>query len=182
MKTILKYTAAAAVLLACVGPPALAQNRDSNGRSDRGPQTSHRYEGARQHSNRNPGDYRRPLTRPGSNRSNRPNYGNRPGYVSRPNDGRYRNPYRPSPDHRLSYSHGYVRPGYVDHGPRYNWSRGDRLRAHYRGSIYVVNNYYDYDLRRPPHGYRWVCDDFGTYLLVAIATDIVADLIWSAAY
>ncbi|HEY9540398.1 MAG TPA: RcnB family protein, partial [Luteimonas sp.] len=59
------------------------------------------------------------------------------------------------------------------------WSRGHRYyRAGY-GRTYVVNDYYSYGLRRPPSGYYWRRSDAGDYLLVAIATGIIADLILS---
>ena len=42
---------------------------------------------------------------------------------------------------------------------------------------YVVNDYYDYDLRQPPRGYHWRRDDRGDFLLVAIATGIIAEVL-----
>src|SRR3546814_4733173 len=70
------------------------------------------------------------------------------------------------------------RPVVVHRGPP-RWSRGHRYyRAGY-GRTYVVNDYYSYGLRRPPSGYYWRRSDAGDYLLVAIATGIIADLILS---
>ncbi|MES1156159.1 MAG: RcnB family protein [Alphaproteobacteria bacterium] len=68
----------------------------------------------------------------------------------------------------------YGRPGYQ---PGYHaWGRGDRLPSYYR-SHYVVVDYRHEHLRRPPHGYHWVRDDRGEYLLVGIATGLIADLL-----
>src|SRR3546814_3035210 len=70
------------------------------------------------------------------------------------------------------------RPVVVHRGPP-RWSRGHRYyRAGY-GRTYVVNDYYSYGLRRPPSGYYWRRSDAGDYLLVAIATGLIADLILS---
>lgn len=55
------------------------------------------------------------------------------------------------------------------HGP---WRRGYR----YRGPTYVVQNYGYYRLRHPPRGYRWVQADNNDFLLVALATGIIADI------
>jgi Ni/Co efflux regulator RcnB len=68
----------------------------------------------------------------------------------------------------------YGRPGFVlGYHP---WARGDRLPAYY-GSRYYVRDYRYYHLRPPPRGYRWVRDDRGDFLLAAIATGIIADVI-----
>ncbi|MCW0373745.1 RcnB family protein [Xanthomonas sacchari] len=75
----------------------------------------------------------------------------------------YRDGYRNGPDVV------YYRPG----PPR--WARGQR----YYGPNYVVYDYDRYQVRRPPYGYRWVRDDTGNLLLVAIATGIIADLVLS---
>lgn len=47
----------------------------------------------------------------------------------------------------------------------------------YGGPIYVVDDYYRYDVRRPPRGYHWVRDDAGNLIMVAIATGIIADIV-----
>lgn len=41
----------------------------------------------------------------------------------------------------------------------------------------MVDRYPDYHLRRPPPGYHWVRDDRGNFLMVAIATGIIADIL-----
>ena len=57
------------------------------------------------------------------------------------------------------------------------WARGQRYKDYYRGPVYVVNDYPRYHVRQPPRGYRWVRDDRGNLLMVAIATGIIADLV-----
>lgn len=41
----------------------------------------------------------------------------------------------------------------------------------------MVQDYRGYGLRHPPRGHRWVRDDYGDYLLVAITTGLIVDLI-----
>ncbi|MDR2871323.1 MAG: RcnB family protein [Xanthomonadaceae bacterium] len=85
-------------------------------------------------------------------------------------------PYRQGANYRSS-SPGYGSPRWESKGPRYHWSRGERLHAHYRGPVYAVNDYHYYGLRRPPQDYRWMRDGYGDFLLVAVATGIVIDLV-----
>jgi Ni/Co efflux regulator RcnB len=61
-------------------------------------------------------------------------------------------------------------------GPDHNWHRGDRLPQRYRSHQYVVNDWRDHHLRPPPRGYHWV-QSGGDYVLAAIATGVIADLI-----
>ena len=78
---------------------------------------------------------------------------------------------------RVIYRDRYVpRPVVVHRGPP-RWARGHRYYGPGYGRTYVVNDYYNYGLRRPPSGYYWRRSDAGDYLLVAIATGIIADLI-----
>jgi Ni/Co efflux regulator RcnB len=65
-----------------------------------------------------------------------------------------------------------------DRGRHEGWyRRGGYLPAEYRGTRYVVYDWRRYDLREPPRGYRWVRSDNGDYLLVAIATGVIVDLL-----
>lgn len=86
-------------------------------------------------------------------------------------------------DYRQGYREGYrdadYRPGPPPHAPAwgYRYSRGARYYDAYRGPVYVVDRYPDYHLRRPPYGYHWVRDDRGNFLMVAIATGIIADIL-----
>lgn len=61
-------------------------------------------------------------------------------------------------------------------GPEHNWHRGDRLPERYRGREYVVNDWRSHHLRPPPRGYHWVQSN-GDYVLAAIATGVIADMI-----
>ena len=61
-----------------------------------------------------------------------------------------------------------------DYGHR--WNRGDRLPPQYRDRQYVVNDWRGHQLSAPPRGYQWV-QNGSDYLLVAIATGIIAQLL-----
>ena len=85
----------------------------------------------------------------------------------------YREGYR---DARHNDRRHYAPPRVVYRGhPPHGWARGHDYRRGYRGPVYVVNDYNRYDLRHPPRGHHWIRDDRGNYLLVAIATGIIAD-------
>lgn len=58
--------------------------------------------------------------------------------------------------------------------PHARWERGHR----YDGRVIVVNDYRTRHLREPPRGYHWVRaeDNSNEFLLVAIATGIIADI------
>ena len=61
-------------------------------------------------------------------------------------------------------------------GPYHNWYRGSRLPPEYRTRQYIVDDWRGHRLNAPPPGYYWV--QSGTdYLLVAIATGIIAQLL-----
>jgi Ni/Co efflux regulator RcnB len=61
-------------------------------------------------------------------------------------------------------------------GPNHDIRRGGRLPSRYRNHQYVVDNWRDHHLRPPPRGYHWV-QTGGDYVLAAIATGVIADLI-----
>ena len=61
-------------------------------------------------------------------------------------------------------------------GPSHDIRRGGHLPARYRSHQYVVNNWREHHLRPPPRGYHWV-QTGGDYVLAAIATGVIADLI-----
>jgi len=58
--------------------------------------------------------------------------------------------------------------------PHARWERGHR----YDGRVIIVNDYRVRHLREPPRGYHWVRaeDNASEFLLVAIATGIIADI------
>jgi len=61
-------------------------------------------------------------------------------------------------------------------GPNHDIRRGGHLPSRYRNHQYVVDNWRDHNLRPPPRGYHWV-QTGGDYVLAAIATGVIADLI-----
>lgn len=88
-------------------------------------------------------------------------------------------------DHRVRYVyrdvryHGaprviHVRPG---HHPPPRWARGYRIHDYGWAPTYVIVDYHHYGLRHPPRGHHWRRDDRGDWLLVAIATGLVVDVI-----
>lgn len=101
-------------------------------------------------------------------------------------------PHRPDyrPDNRPDYrpdSHPGYRPGYGPSvpphlqgqrgaGPNHNWYRGARMPAVYRTHHYVVDDWRLHRLTPPPRGYYWV-QNGADYLLVAIATGVIAQII-----
>lgn len=79
-------------------------------------------------------------------------------------DGYYRD------DRGPGHGHG---PGRDWVPPGHRWERGHR----YDGRVVVIRDYDEYRLRPPPRGYHWVRGDDGQYLLVAIATGIILDIV-----
>ncbi|MET1115117.1 MAG: RcnB family protein [Comamonas sp.] len=71
-----------------------------------------------------------------------------------------------------SHAHG----GRHGAGPNHNWVRGSRIPPQYRTRHYVVNDWRGHRLAAPPRGYHWV-QNGGDYLLVAIATGLIAQII-----
>ena len=63
-------------------------------------------------------------------------------------------------------------------GPDHNFYRGGRLSPEYRNHQYVVNDWRGHHLNAPPRGYQWV-QTGGDYVLVAIATGIIAQILLS---
>lgn len=78
---------------------------------------------------------------------------------------------------RRGYDRGY-NAGYR-YGERHEWRRGGYWP---RGYGYVVNDPWRYRAYRAPYGYRWVRDDYGQLVLVAIASGLIADVIYNGGY
>jgi Ni/Co efflux regulator RcnB len=57
------------------------------------------------------------------------------------------------------------------------WARGRHYRYHGYGPTYVVHDYRPYRLYAPPRGYYWRRSDAGEFLLIAITTGIIADIV-----
>ncbi|GAB3359639.1 RcnB family protein [Lysobacter tyrosinilyticus] len=58
-----------------------------------------------------------------------------------------------------------------------DWHRGERIEVVYLEPRYYVDDYEYYHLRQPPRGHRWVRDEDGRFILVAVATGIIADIL-----
>lgn len=90
---------------------------------------------------------------------------------------------RPPAQHRPPQSHGRPpehrpMPPRYGAGPDRRWYRGDRVPYQYRSHQYVVSDWRRHRLSPPPRGYHWV--QYGAdYMLVAIATGVIAQLILS---
>jgi Ni/Co efflux regulator RcnB len=81
-------------------------------------------------------------------------------------------------DHRDHEQHQDQYHGMHDRGQHEGWyKRGGRVPSDYRGREYVVSDWHHERLRQPPRGYQWVRSDNGDFLLVAISTGIIADML-----
>ncbi|MEO5794715.1 MAG: RcnB family protein [Rhodoferax sp.] len=91
---------------------------------------------------------------------------------NRPDNNRGPGPQRMQEQHRNG-------PGFAQErgaGPDHNFRRGGRLPSQYRSNQYVVDHWRDHHLSAPPRGYHWV-QTGGDYVLVAIATGIIAQVL-----
>ena len=61
-------------------------------------------------------------------------------------------------------------------GPEQQWHQGGKLPQQYRGHQYVVNDWQHHGLKKPGRGQQWV-QYGGDYLLVAIASGVIAQVI-----
>jgi Ni/Co efflux regulator RcnB len=85
------------------------------------------------------------------------------------------------------YSHYGHQGQWSGHTPQYTpqfapqyrtqFHRGDRLPYQFRQHRYYVNDWRAHHLYAPPYGYQWVQDDGGDFLLVALATGLIANLL-----
>ena len=60
--------------------------------------------------------------------------------------------------------------------PSHDWHKGDRVPEQYRDDRHVVNDWQGRHLRQPPAGYHWVQVN-GEYVLAAVATGVIADIL-----
>ncbi len=60
---------------------------------------------------------------------------------------------------------------------KHEMHRGERIPVVYLERDYYVEDYRVYHLAPPPRGHRWVRTDDGRYILIAVATGIIADII-----
>ena len=95
---------------------------------------------------------------------------------------RYRS-YQPAPrytyDYGTNYGTGYgTTYGYTQ--PRSSFYVGGYVPANYRQRHYYVNDWQSYNnLYAPPYGHQWVRTDTGDFLLMALATGLIANLLLS---
>jgi Ni/Co efflux regulator RcnB len=57
------------------------------------------------------------------------------------------------------------------------YHRGERIEVVYLEPRYYVDDYEYYHLRQPPRGHRWIRDEEGRFILVAVASGIIADIL-----
>ena len=75
---------------------------------------------------------------------------------------------------RDNHGHYYI---VHDRGRHEGWyRRGGYLPVQYRQTRYYVTDWRARRLRAPPRGYHWVRSDNGDFLMVAIATGIIASI------
>ena len=80
-------------------------------------------------------------------------------------------------DRGRGHAYGHYK-NWHDRGRHEGWyKRGGYLPVEYRSTRYVVYDWRDARLREPPRGYHWVRSDNGDFLLVAIATGVIVDLL-----
>ncbi|MFT3755836.1 MAG: RcnB family protein [Pseudoxanthomonas sp.] len=157
---LLKIAASSLLLLGVAAAPVFAGDHDRD--RDRGHHgqhhgysQGHRNDGGRNYRNQDRRDYHTGYSQ-----------GYRQGYQSARPRVVYRQPQR---------IYVQPRPVYV-HQPA-PWRRGGHYYGQGYGPTYVVNDYDYYGLNRPPRGYGWRRSDTGNFLLVALATGIIADII-----
>lgn len=63
------------------------------------------------------------------------------------------------------------------HWKHRDYRRGERIEVVYLEPRYYVEDYDRYELREPPRGHRWVRTEDGRFILVAVATGIIADIL-----
>lgn len=83
---------------------------------------------------------------------------------------------------RAPEQHNYTHPAplpeqHANYGGKHEWRHGD----HYTNHRQVVGNWRHYHLRQPPQGYEWV-QDGSQFVLIAVASGIIADVIANAVY
>jgi Ni/Co efflux regulator RcnB len=67
------------------------------------------------------------------------------------------------PYDRYSYRDRYKRGGYVE--------------TQYRRGDYQVNDWHNRNLRQPPRGYRWVRNDSNQFIMIAIVTGLISEIV-----
>jgi Ni/Co efflux regulator RcnB len=84
-----------------------------------------------------------------------------------------------APHYRTYSAPAYTWQHHRSYAPRYyGYAPAWRVGGYYNGPRYVVSNWGAYPgLYAPPYGYQWVRTDAGDFILMAIATGLIANLI-----
>jgi Ni/Co efflux regulator RcnB len=142
---------------------SFAQGHDRGDRGDRDRQGAQQRDGDRRDGDRRGGDRR------GQRGDN--------DWSQRSNDrGQARHYGRDDRRSEMGQRGGYRAEQYYYGARGPEWRRGGHIPHHYRSHQYVVNDWRGHRLHAPPHGYHWV-QVGGDYVLVAIATGIIAQLL-----
>ena len=84
----------------------------------------------------------------------------------------------PPPPHHGPPPPMYHGRGFYDRGRHEGWyRRGGYVPTEYRRGSYVVTDWRSRRLHEPPRGYEYVRSDNGDYLLVAIATGVIVNIL-----
>ena len=79
--------------------------------------------------------------------------------------------------HDDHHGHGGHPPGKHKGWHKKDWHRGDRIEIVHIEPRYYIDDYAHYHLRQPPRGHRWIRTPEGKFILVAVATGIIADIL-----
>lgn len=83
--------------------------------------------------------------------------------------------------HRHHREHDGDRGDRHPRGKHKGWHKQEYRRGAHIERVYLDNRYYvdyhDHHLSAPPPGHRWVRHPDGRYILVAVATGIIADIL-----
>jgi Ni/Co efflux regulator RcnB len=186
MEVIMKSTALVCAIAAAslgFGSLSFAQGYERDGRHGSG---SRGETGVQQHDSRQwqRGQYQQPQRGYQQQQRAQPRYesrGQQPLYGAqqwqRRQPGQYAPQYgstQPQPQWRAGQGGQYAQHGGWNQAPRFR--RGDVLPYEYR---HYVNDWRAHRLYAPPYGYQWVQADTGDYLLIAVATGLIANLLLS---
>jgi Ni/Co efflux regulator RcnB len=173
MNTSLKWGAALMLAIATAATAAPAAARDDRGRHGYSQRDYDRHD--RRHDRRDHRQDRR-YDRRDNRYDRRHDYAHSRHYSPPPRVVHHRSGPPVRVVHHRPVVHHVYHPAPRRHVGPPPWARGGYVH-HYNRPIHVVHDYRGYGLRHPPRGHRWVRDDYGHYLLVAIATGVIVDLI-----
>lgn len=82
--------------------------------------------------------------------------------------------------HQKSSAHSHAsrdHGSFKANGKSHDYRAGERLPSQYRSKSHYVDNYSQYHLRKPPAGHRWVRDDGGNFVLIAVTTGLITQIL-----